>query len=320
MKQKTKGSLIIDLLIATMIAGIAISVAARLPVMLVKLWQKVTQKINQKTAQQRVVNLLINDFQTALIPELYVPKIEFSVVSKENLDKKDKNPPQEEVTKNKNLKKWFFMAKNESSTQDFLFFVTTNLIPTFTITKQKIAGVFYVLEKISESLFEKNINLRNLKEKKLCRLVRIESTDFLNIDDDFSSEKLKQISGKRIVILPFVEQFDIEMSAWCKIESNSKLDEKTKDENSSATQIELKKVKKWPIKGITQYSLPAKIKINCKYLNPLLEEEVFEIEEDVFAQYVLTETKSPQDLENERKSDNSSDDSIQKRQINLEGK
>lgn len=306
MKQKNNGSLIFDILIATIIAGLAISVAIKMPVMLVNFWKKIQIKTKQIFLQTRVKDLFEKDFSTIFVPTKYLKKIVLKNNEKNNLAltndaKKEITGPDEEK---KGIENLFFLLKEKDNNLDFCFFVSTNLTPSFSKPKQKLAGIFYVLEKMARINASTNPTPNNQQNQDYFQLTRIES-EYLSVPQDFSTEKIPK--KDKLIVMKFIKKLTIVVTASIQKQTKNKTTEENQKTNDPSI-FEIKTSNVWPLEENAQNSPPRKIKLTCNYFDEQLEEQSFEVETIIFSGFSIeadgkkntTKTELPAKQENEQ--------------------
>ncbi len=245
MKATSRGSLLIELLLATIITGFVISAAMEAYRQILKIEQKINKKNTADFNLQRVQEQLCNDFSCAFIPSFYEPKSEQN--SKVKNDQKD-----EPIFFFATNDEYFYRSKifglKMAKTSIFSFCATSPMIFGHK-NPPRVVRITYLLEKSKKQLPDKDLfdlyrieskNLANPPNKKeletLTKVLLIKEIDEFTIsfvpkkdhEDKDDSFRTIQMNGQSIVVSNFVikEVFD-----WGNQSNNDRKKENEKNIN-----------------------------------------------------------------------------------------
>lgn len=255
---KRQGFFLVEIMIAMVFASLAFSVVLKMPITLGAFWKKVVARTHFDIDRHHFLQFLENDLQACFVPEEAALEVDKPNFLKEEDLKEDESiakqnqaqgpAPKEETVDQKTPAKYasipFFLKPKGKDSFDFLFFYTTNRIPSFFKEKPRVAAVVYFLKEVAKD-----------DGKSSYSLMRAEITDLL-----ISPKKIDLAKLKPVAIATGLARFQISLKFYepKQPESQDGPSEALAESNKNSAD-QLIETFSWPVKNAKIYSLPALI-------------------------------------------------------------
>ncbi len=212
---KSRGSVLLELMISLVLASIIISVALEFPTKITSIFEKVSHKFNAQLLEQRIYRQLSKDLSACV--NVKKPRVVDSNGVANQVGSS------ELVSEKTNGSEWygFFLDAKENAGLTMSFF-STNSMESEKV-KPKLSLTVYQIEKIPESEFNELLFFKKISAKGVFQLSRYEIFDYLKVDD-LKNLKLDLFKSSKIVLVQGIESFSAKAYSLSESEKGAKKD------------------------------------------------------------------------------------------------
>ena len=215
MMSKSRGSVLLELMISLVLASIIISVALEFPTKITSIFEKVSHKFNSQLLEQRIYRQLSKDLSACVNIRKPIAVNSGGPVSQAGSSELASEKP--------SGSEWygFFLDAKDSAGLTMAFF-STNSMDSEKV-KPKLSLTVYQIEKIPESEFNELLFFKKINAKGVFQLSRYEIFDYLKIDD-LKNIKLDLFKTSKIVLVQGIESFSAKAYSLSESEKGAKKD------------------------------------------------------------------------------------------------